>query len=104
MRDLITDFPREWAPDFMPELDHRSSPTLMTMAPRPRWRRSPPRALHLPKRRPAYKLLVGPIKKSARIAVKVQEYEDENGGALEKGLYIRSVTCRVMIIARTATA
>ena len=76
---LAGEYPEAWATRLKPELDVDVFPTLMTYTARA----SLSTFTSLPHQicdDPRIKLLVGPIKKPARISVKVAEYKEENEG------------------------
>ena len=86
---LVEDFPEAWAPRFKPELDVTIFPHLMCMGARATMRTFTSKLGEIcPSDDTRFKLMVGPIKKPARIAVKVNEYKIENEGDLTKWPFI----------------
>lgn len=89
---LVNAFPDEWAHHFKPELDAKVFPHLMCMGAKA----SAPHFTSLlsqicPSDDTRFELLVGPIKKPSRIAVKVHEYSDEHDGDLSDWPFISKV-------------
>ena len=86
---LVDDFPDEWVPHLKPEIDVEIFPHLMCMGAKASMDTFRSLLDHCcPSDDSRYKLLVGPIKKPARIAVKVREYSKENEGDPTKWPFI----------------
>ena len=93
---LTDELPDVWAPQFKPEVDQEIFPRLMCMGAKASMDTFRSLLDHCcPPDDARYKLLVGPIKKPARIAVKVREYNKENDGDPTKWPFI----CQVRTVA-----
>ena len=76
---LVEDFPEAWAPHVKPELDVQIFPHLMCLGAKASLATFTSQLSRVcPQDDARFTLLVGPIKKPARIAVKVKEYKGES--------------------------
>ena len=76
---LVEDFPEAWAPHVKPELDVQIFPHLMCLGAKASLGTFTSQLGRVcPQDDARFTLLVGPIKKPARIAVKVKEYKGES--------------------------
>ena len=90
--DLVNDFPKDWASSFKPRLDSQIFPHLMCMgaeASMATFKSQLESAF--PQNDKRFKLDVAPVKKLARIAVKVQQYQSKGTGDLSAWPSIREV-------------
>ena len=93
---LVNDFPAAWASHIKPKLDLDIFPHLMCIGAEATMATFEAQLDCIcPKTDNRFKLLVGPVKKPARIAVKVKEYKEESKGDLTKWPFICQVRARV---------
>ena len=90
--DLVNDFPPEWAPPLKSQLDSQVFPHLMCMNAQVSMATFKSQLESaFPQHDTRFELAIAPVKKPARIAVKIQEYRSIRKGDLSAWPFIREV-------------